>query len=299
MSALKATQKTVLLVGDVMRDVIVRPEGALRTGSDRKAKIEMVPGGSAANQAVWLGANNVGARLVARVGALDIEALSASFLKLGVEPVFTGDPELATGTLVSMIDVGGERSFYTDRGANEALCIDDVSAHVLEGVSKVVLSGYSFFVARPREVAREVMVRAKKKGIPVLIDPASAGFIKDVGVQRFIEWTRGASVLFPNAQEAQLLSGEMTPEDQLRALSPYYDHVVIKLGARGAVTLDEGGKLLQVAGKEVVALDTTGAGDAFAGGFVAGQLAGLSLRECIELGNEQGARAVTKVGGQP
>ncbi|MCF6302023.1 MAG: PfkB family carbohydrate kinase [Devosiaceae bacterium] len=299
MSTSDSSVKTVLLVGDVMRDVIVRPQGVLREGSDCKAKIEMRPGGSGANQAVWLAANGVSARLVARVGASDLAALSAQFLERGVEPLFAGDTELATGTLISMIDPGGERSFYTDRGANEVLSIEDLGAHVLDDVSMVVLSGYSFFIASPREVAKEVMVRAGQKNIPVLIDPSSSGFIRDVGVARFLDWTRGAAILFPNAQEAELLSGESDPETQLRVLRPYFDRVVITQGALGAVTLDEHENLLFAPGENVAALDTTGAGDAFLGGFVAAQLAGQSLYDSLCAGNKQGARAVGHIGGQP
>ncbi len=81
----------VLLVGDVMIDVIVRPEGPIAVGADRRATIRMRPGGSAANQAAWLAHFGIRARLVGRVGAADREAQIALFAEAGVEAHLAGD----------------------------------------------------------------------------------------------------------------------------------------------------------------------------------------------------------------
>ncbi len=299
MSIKTSMDHTVLLVGDVMVDVLVKPEGALRKGSDRRAKIELKPGGSAANQAVWLAANKVNCRLVARVGAADLDNLQTQFLAKGVQPHFIADANRSTGVLVSMISSDGERSFYTDRGANEGLCLDDLAHDLLDDVSSILLSGYSFFVAEPRAVAREIMGRARARNIPVMIDPSSAGFIKDVGVDNFLEWTSGAAVLFPNGEEAELLSGEYQPDRQLAVLGQYYDQVVLTQGADGASAIGADGKLVHVDSLQVEVLDTTGAGDAFVGGFLAAKQMGHPLELCLEKGAAQGARAVGRIGAQP
>ncbi len=294
----------VLLVGDVMRDVLVAPEGALRKGSDRKARIEIKPGGSAANQAVWLAANKLPCKLVARVGADDCVALENQFEKAGVEPQFIADTNRSTGVLVSMISPDGERSFYTDRGANEALCLDDMPKNVLDNVSLLLLSGYSFFVPDPRALVRELMAQALAQDISVAIDPASAGFIKDVGVQNFLAWTKGASFLFPNAEEAALLSGKETPLEQLQVLEENYGRVILKCGAEGVRAQRKNARgpddtLIHVPARQVDVIDTTGAGDAFVAGFLAEYLSGADLELCLKNGVEQGAKAVTHLGGQP
>ena len=132
-----------------------------------------------------------------------------------------------------------------------------------------------------------------------MIDPSSAGFIKDVGIDNFLTWTRGADVLFPNAEEAALLSGAAKPEIQLEILNRHYGQVVLTQGAEGALAIDADGTLVHVGATKAEIVDTTGAGDAFVGGFLAAKLAGKSLKDCLEAGVAQGALAVSNLGAQP
>ena len=111
----------ILVIGDVMTDIIVRPEGPLARGSDRRASIAFLPGGSAANQAAWLASFGVGVDFVGRVGAADVQSETARLKAVGVTPWLAGDAERPTGRLIALIDASGERSFLTDRGANDAL----------------------------------------------------------------------------------------------------------------------------------------------------------------------------------
>ena len=289
----------VLLAGDVMQDVIVRPQGALRTGSDRAARISLVPGGSAANQSVWFGATGVPARLIARVGAGDVAGLSRRFARLGVKAMLAADPVRHTGMLVSLVSPDGERSFFTDRGANENLDIGDIPTGALAGCGLLVLSGYSFFLPGPRAVARYLMEQARQAGVPVAIDPASSGFIRDAGVARFLGWIEGASYLFPNQQEAAVLTGEADAEDQAARLAERFAHVVVTLGADGAIAACREGAISRVPARPVKVVDTTGAGDAFAAGFLSARLGGKSMKDCLEAGAELAARAVGLPGGQP
>src|SRR5208282_1234317 len=99
-----------LVVGDVMVDTIVRLEGPIALGSDRRARIVERPGGSAANQAVWLAHFGVD---VGFVGAADREAETRRFARAGVKAHLAGDPERETGRLIALVDPSGERSFLT------------------------------------------------------------------------------------------------------------------------------------------------------------------------------------------
>src|ERR1700722_10187241 len=120
-----------LVIGDVMTDVIVRPEGPIARGSDRRAAITVQPGGSAANQAAWLAPYGAGVDFVARVGAADVGRETARFKAIGVTPHLVSDPDRETGRLIALIDPDGERSFLTDRGANEALVAAGICSHLL------------------------------------------------------------------------------------------------------------------------------------------------------------------------
>ncbi len=105
-----------------MTDVIVRPEGPLARGSDRRASITVQPGGSAANQAAWLASFGVRVDFVARVGAADVESETARFKAIGRHAASRRRSRThETGRLIALIDPDGERSFLTDRGANDAL----------------------------------------------------------------------------------------------------------------------------------------------------------------------------------
>lgn len=289
----------VLVVGDVMTDVIVVPEGPIVRGSDRRATIRSRPGGSGANQAVWLGAMGAPVLFAARVGADDRAMYESYFRGLGVVPVLAGDPGQPSGVLVTIVDPDGERSFLTDRGANLNLCADDLPGSLLDDVGLVMVSGYSFFSPGPREAVQALFAAARTRGIAVAVDPASVGFLVEVGASAFLDWTSGATAIFANESEAEALTGVSGYAAQMRALGERYDTVLIKRGRLGAAIGGRDGVRLELPAPEVTVVDSTGAGDAFAAGFIAAQLAGDGEAVALSKGIAAGARAVQSIGGQP
>jgi sugar/nucleoside kinase (ribokinase family) len=285
-----------LVIGDVMTDVIVRPEGPVARGSDRRASITVQPGGSAANQAAWLASLGVKVDFVARVGAADVESETARFKAIGVAPHLVGDPNRETGRLVALIDKDGERSFLTDRGANEALEAHDIPDALIGWAALIHLSGYSFFAPSPRAAVFDVMRRAGDK--PISVDPASAEFLREVGAENFLAWTRGVAILFPNEEEAAVLSGSTDPETQCARLATHYPLVVIKRGAAGAEAA-QGACRWRIKPPTVDAVDTTGAGDAFVASFLAARLSGADIQTALGNATGAGAAASTIVGGRP
>lgn len=289
----------VLVVGDVMTDVIVVPEGPLVRGSDRRASIRSRPGGSGANQAVWLGSMGTRVSFVARVGAADKPHLEAYFKGFHVEPILIADAFLPSGVLVTIVDPDGERSFLTDRGANLALSPSDMPVWLLDDTALVLVSGYSYFAEMPRNAVQWLAEEARRRGIPVAVDAASVGFLEEVGSGAFLDWTAGAALLFCNADEAAALAGTTDLEAQMRMLGGHYQRVVIKRGAAGAALGNSGGMVLDLPAPLVEVVDTTGAGDAFAAGFLSAELKGLPPQECLKAGIEAGSAAVERLGGQP
>jgi sugar/nucleoside kinase (ribokinase family) len=282
-----------------MTDVIVRPEGPLFVGSDRRATIRSVPGGSGANQAAWLSHFGVAVTFAGRVGAGDIAVQRQAILALGISPFLAADPVRPTGTLVALVDLAGERSFFTDRGANDGLCTEDLPDALLDGAGLLHVSGYALITPGPRAAVLDLMARARLHGVKVTVDPGSVSFIEEVGPRNFMDWTRGASICFPNSDEAALLSGTPDRDAQFAILGEYYDLVVIKLGREGAIA----GGLMPSRWAQpapiVEVLDTTGAGDAFLAGFLAEHLDGATIEHCLSRAVVAGASAAVVMGGRP
>ncbi len=289
----------ILVVGDVMTDVIVVPEGPLVRGSDRRAAIRSRPGGSGANQAVWLGSMGTKVSFVARVGAADKPHLEAYFKGFHVDPILVADATLPSGVLVTIVDPDGERSFLTDRGANLALSPSDMPVWLLEDTRMVLVSGYSYFAEGPRHAVMWLAEEARQRGVPLAVDAASVGFLDEVGPKSFIEWTRGAELLFCNSDEAAALAGSDDLETQMRTLGTHYARVLIKRGALGAALGGVAGVMHCQPAPPVKVVATTGAGDAFAAGFLTAELAGKPAGECLRAGIESGSAAVRTLGGQP
>ena len=190
----------------------------------------------------------------------------------------------------------GERSFLTDRGANEALEAADIADALIAGAAMIHFRAIPASRPSPRAAVLDVMRRAGDK--PISVDPASAEFLREVGPENFLAWTRGAAILFPNAEEAAILAGSDDPEAQSARLAALYPLVVIKRGAAGSEAA-EGSRRWRVAARPVEAIDTTGAGDAFVAAFLAARFKGADVEAALERAAAAGAAASTTVGGRP
>ncbi len=279
----------VLVVGDLMTDVAVQLSRPIAWGSDTRARISVRSGGSAATQAVWLAKFGLGVDFVARVGAADVERESAALARYGVTPHLSADPKFDTGRLVALVDPSGERSFLTDRGANDALSSADIPTGLLARAHHIHLSGHSFVAPGPRAAMRALISGAH--GAPVSVDPGSAGFLREIGAEAFLRAIDGATMLFPNDDEAEALGGA-------EALARRFPLVVVKRGARGAEAFREGSCWSAPAPAAKV-VDATGAGDAFAAAFLAAKLSGMETGPCLERAVAAGSAATEFLGGRP
>ncbi|MGK5732513.1 carbohydrate kinase family protein [Streptomyces sp. URMC 124] len=290
----------LLVVGDVVTDVVARHRTPLAPATDTAARIATLPGGAGANVACWAarsGARDV--RLLARVGA-DAAGLHERALRgAGVRPHLVTDPEAPTGTVVSLVGPDGERTFLTDSGAVLRLSAADWSDGLLAGAGRLHVSGYLFFGDASRTAARAAMEAARARSVPVSIDPASAGFIARFGVDRFLEAVAGADTFLPNHDEAALLTGLPEPADAAAKLSRHFPLVVCTQGAGGALVASCGEVVARVPAEPATAVDTTGAGDAFTGAFLAARLAGQGPVAAARQGCRAGAEAVTRLGARP
>ncbi|MFZ2057279.1 MAG: sugar kinase [Acidimicrobiales bacterium] len=293
------TQPLVVIVGDVINDIIVRPRGPIDAGTDTPSGIERSPGGSGANQAAWLAALHTPVRFVGRAGAPDAAYHRAALEQLGVDTWLASDHDLATGTIVVLVSPDGERSMFTDRGANRNLRAADVPERVLDDARLLHISGYQLFEPGTRSALRRLWAAALSAGVPTSVDPASVAGLREVGRQSFLEWTSGAQLVFPNLDEGRQLTGRDEPDAIVEALLESYPVVALKLGSAGALVAAAGGRRVPVAARPAEVVDSTGAGDAFCAGFLTPWVSGGVLEECALEAVTTAARAIGQVGARP
>jgi sugar/nucleoside kinase (ribokinase family) len=203
--------------------------------------------------------------------------------------------------VICLVDAGAsaERTFLTDSGASLRLGPGDWSPALLDGVARLHLSGYLFFSEPSRALVSVVLEAARARGVPVSLDPASAGFLTELGVDRFLELAEGVDILLPSRDEAYLLTGLPDPADAAAKLSRHVPLVVAKQGRDGALVARSGAVRARVPAAPATPRDTTGAGDAFTGAFLAALLAGAEPEEAAVKGCGAGATAVERIGGRP
>ncbi|MFJ1601747.1 carbohydrate kinase family protein [Streptomyces sp. NPDC088261] len=290
----------LLVVGDVATDVVARHRSPLARGTDTTAGIRLLPGGAGANAACWAarwGCADV--RLLARVGTDARAWHEASLRDAGVRARLVVDDEVPTATVISLVDASAERTFLTDGGASVRLSAEDWSPSLLDGVGRLHLSGYLYFSEAGRGAAAAALASARERGVAVSVDPASVAFIEELGVARFLAEIEGAETLLPNEDEARLLTGLADAGKAAAALSRPARVAVVTLGEAGAVVAEAGEVTARVPPVATRPVDSTGAGDAFTGAYLAARLRGAEPPEAAEEGCRAGATAVTLAGGRP
>nr|BFE81068.1 hypothetical protein GCM10020093_036690 [Planobispora longispora] len=228
------TEMGLLVIGDVVTDVVALHGGpglaGLEIGTDTAADIALRPGGSGANTASWAARLGADARILTRVGSDTSEWHGAELRRSGVRPHLRVDPERPTAVVIAMVDVTGERSMLTNRGAGGHIGIDDWDEDLLDGVAHLHLSGYTLFAEPGLRLSRLALAEAARRGVTTSVDPASTGFLRAFGPERFVLETRAARILIPNRDEALFLTGETSVERAAELLSLAYGAAAVKLG---------------------------------------------------------------------
>ena len=289
------------MVGDVIDDILVRPKTPIRPNTDTEASIQQAPGGSAANFACWLAslAKNTEVNFVGRVNQKDIGRHQAVLESYGVESNLQADPMLPTGSIVVLVE-GNDRSFLTDRGANQNLDISQIPDQLFQDL--VYISGYSL-LSLDQKAIEGLIAKAHDHGALVACDPGSAGFIQDFGIKKFLDALEGVDILLPNLEEGRLLSGEDRPAVITAFLVERFSLVALTMGSEGCAIQGKDqnnqSQFLQLAAPKAEVVDSTGAGDAFAAAFLKSYLETKDLEAAGKAGIRQGAIAVTLSGGRP
>ena len=291
----------VLCIGDVMLDVIARINVSpqkINYGSDTASRISTSSGGAAGNVAAWLTRTEARSTIVSHVGDDPAgAAIVAEFDALGVSHGNLVIPGESSGVVVVLVDSSGERTMFPDKGANSCLTADDLPD--LSAFQAVYISGYALLNPLARDGVLAMIEKIKDKGLQIYFDPASVGSMKDVTDNELHTWFSLMDVLLLNEEESIYLTGSVDIERALDYLLDFSQVVVIKRGSAGAIAKSRGFDSISLPAVATSVVDTTGAGDSFAAGFIASFSKNHDLTAALQAGGELAAGCVAIVGGRP
>ena len=277
-------------IGDLIEDVVVWLNGELNIGSDTDSVIVRTRGGSAANVAMFGTLTGTPSRFIGQVGNDNLgEQLCASLRGSGVDVCTVADGR--TGSIVVLVQPNGERTFLTDRGVASHLSVFN-AAH-LAGVSVVHVPTYSLAQDPLATTAIQYMQAARTAGSLISIDASSTAVLRDYGVDRYSDLIASIApdVFLCNNDEAELLN-----IDSAHPMSGA-DLTVIKRGALPVTAITASGAVTEVTVPPVANIvDTTGAGDAFAAGFLPAYSSTRNIADAITHGNSIAARVLRSPG---
>lgn len=290
----------IIIIGAAIIDILVRPADAevFQAGSLPAEDIRMSVGADALNEAVVLARLGKKVRLETVLGADKAGDLIRSHCeKCGIElPDDCVKTELPTGINVVLIDPAGERHFLTNpKSSLRKLTVEDIHIPFPDMAQIVCFASIFVFPQIGVKELVRIFSQAKSQGKIVCADMTKRK--KGETTEEMAPALKYVDYLFPNDQEAMLLTGKGTVEEAADCLlKAGVKHVVIKCGSRGCYlrSREDYGWVPAVSGVKCV--DTTGAGDSFAAGFLYALSEGKSLWECARFANECGAKAVGMVG---
>jgi sugar/nucleoside kinase (ribokinase family) len=298
----------IVTVGDLRLDAVIRPSRPLERGTDVPGDVLLRQGGSAANTARWVARLGARSTLVTSVGRDAVgRALLGSLRGDGVTVRASRASTRPTGRIGVIVMFGGERSFVADRGAADELRPADLNARWFAS-DLVHLPAYSLIGSPLGEAGRRAIELGREAGALVSLDLASAAPLLAKGrrAARRLVAEAAPDILFSTAAEAEAYLGTYDVGGLVESAAL----AIVKRGAGGATVLSRAagdGTVLrfEVATPALTAADTTGAGDAFDGGFLVAFLSAApearfrpaSLRRAALAGHRAAARQLR--GGSP
>ena len=259
------------VVGDLLEDIVVRIGSPPALGTDTPAHIVRRRGGSAANAAACAGRAGAPVRFIGRVGEDELgEWLVSSLTAEGVDVRVQRDGR--TGSVIVLVGPDGERTMLPDRAA--ATELGDVDAAWLDGVTWLHVPSYSLLSEPIGTTVRELIVALRRAGGQLSIDLSSVGVVRAYGVERYGDLLDDLSpdVVFANDSESGLLADEPSTL------------MIVKDGPKRVRVRGHGDSFDVEVPPLTDVIDTTGAGDAFAAGYLVAAVRGESVRASVSSG---------------
>lgn len=210
----------------------------------------------------------------------------------GIDPhIFRSDRP--SGRCISLVSADGERTMCTSLGAALEMKRDEIDARILDGYDCLYIEGY---LVQDHELIAHAVRTAKSLGMKVALDLASFNVVEEN-----LDFLQGLTdecvdILFANEQEAQAFTGSSDPLEALDRIARRCELAVVKVGTQGAYIRYEGQTEHVGILTEARRIDTTGAGDFYAAGFLSGLCKGLSMKQCGTIGAIAAGRVIEVTG---
>lgn len=309
-------QKRILGIGSALVDYLARipneqilnelhlPKGGMTyVDIENSVKISQIltekfgsqraSGGSAANTMSGLAQLGVEAGFVSKVGRDEVgQFFEKQMSDTHVKPLMLKS-DTPSGRVMAFVTPDGERTFATCLGAAIELSPDDITPELFDGWDIFYVEGY--LVANPN-MLRKAVETAKAKGLTIAIDLASYNVVEESRdflmelVENYVD------IVFANEQESFALTG-MEPEAALHFIAERCEIAVVKVGAKGAF-VQRGNEVVSIPPMDAHVVDTTGAGDMWAAGFLAGLVKGKDLKTCGTMGTLLASNIIEVIGAK-
>jgi sugar/nucleoside kinase (ribokinase family) len=311
----------VLAIGDAIVDVIAStedsflveeqlPKGSMRLIDAAEAtrlygkmsQARETSGGSAANTMAGLAAMGARAGFVGQVAGDQLgEIFTHDIRALGVE--FETQPragEVPTGRCLILVTPDGQRTMNTFAGASHTLSADALDAGQIRGASILYLEAYLWVPDEPRVAMLDAIAIAHEAGRKVALTLSDIACIAKRRDSILAQIEAGAiDLLFANEQELKALAGEADFDSAVAAFQDNVPQLVVTCSEKGAIAVEQGRRVEVAAERVEKVVDTTGAGDLFAAGFLFGQARGRGPEESLRLGALAAAEIISHFGARP
>ena len=288
----------VLCLGIFVADIVAKPIEEM----PEKGKLVLVDtmelhtGGCASNTGYGLNRLGISTGLIGKVGTDGFGDFFVNYMSdagLDIRGIRRTATSNTSATMV-MVSPDGERTFFHYLGANAELCFEDVDFNIIKEAKILHIAGTFLMPGFDGVPTYRVLKQAREWGITTSLDTAwdSKGNWMKV-LEPCLQYL---DIFMPSIEEARMITGKQEPQDIAESLLSYGIKIVsLKMGERGSYTRTHDWEILLPIYK-VNAIDATGAGDAYAAGFLAGVAKGLDYKDAARLGNAVGACCVTAIG---
>lgn len=287
-----------LCIGDTMMDVSVVIDSQIHEGGDTRASISTQGGGAAANVATWMASLDDDVYLCSRTGDdLNGEYLLNELDQYRVRHSAIKAAGEKTGVVVVLVNENGERTMFPDSGANSGLSASDLPP--LQDFTAVYLSGYALINPKSRKSVMEMITQIKARSLSIVMDPGTVGALRNIPAALITEWLSQIDILILNEEEALYISKKENLKAALFHLAALTPLVIVKRGENGATAIFDHVRIVEVPAQKVDVIDTTGAGDSFAAGFMSAWYANPDLEMAIKGGITRASVCIAGVGARP